>query len=503
MKIELIILSIVLVISIVVAIIFARPKSKIHLYCIFDTQKSKLLTSSVLVITILCCTVPMNLSPIWNGDIPEHRNQYEQITESILKGHLSFDYEVDKTLEELENPYSPKEREKNNATYHWDHSYYDGKYYMYFGIVPVFLVFLPFRIITGFSLNSYHATQLFTAVFIIGLFLVFYQLAKKFFRKISLGIYLYLSVAFSVMSVWYAVSAPALYCTAITSGLAMMIFGIYFWIKAVWGCDKRNPTIIYATLGSLFGALSFGCRPPIALGNIVILGLIYYYCRNKHFKRKLFGLIISISPYIIIGLLLAGYNYVRFNSIFEFGQSYQITVADIKNTPSLFNTSSVKEIIKVLISYIANIRKYLIHTGELTDLLSHGTFVSFPILFYIIIGLENSNSRHLIKKKHICLLVGIIMVAPMFILLADVIGSPDVLSRYRMDTYWIFSILAFIFISLLYETKNNKQKYSSFICYFSIVTVLVSIIMFLLPNDKNFTDYYYEDIINALLRVIN
>lgn len=490
MKVELIILSIAFAVSFIVAIFFARPKSTIHSSNVFDAKNNKIIISAVLVITILFCTIPMNLSPIWNGEIPGHRNQYEEITEAFLKGQLHFDYEVDASLQQLENPYSPEERTNNNAIFQWDHSYYNGKYYMYFGVVPVILVFLPFRVLTGFSLNTYHATQLFTALFIVGLFLVFYQLAKKFFSNISLGLYLYLSVAFSFMSIWYAVSAPALYCTAITSGLAMMIWGVYFWLKAVWECDKRKQSILFATLGSLFGALTFGCRPPLGLSNVVILALMFYYWKGKPFKRKWLDTIIFISPYIIVGISLALYNYVRFDSFVEFGQSYQLTITDIQNAPSLSNASTFKEKIDVLMMYLSNMREYLISSGKLTDLLSHGTFVAFPILFYIIIGFENTNSRQLIKKKQMGMLIGSLAVASILILLLDVMGSPDVLSRYRMDTYWIFGILAFIFICLVFEIKPFKQKYSSFICYFSIFTVIVSLALFLLPHDYNFTQYY-------------
>ena len=92
---------------------------------------------------------------------------------------------------------------------------------MYFGVVPVFLLFLPFRLITGMSLTTYHATQVFVALFICGVFANFYMMSKRFFKKMTLGMYLMLASAFSIMSVWYSVDAPALYCTAITGALCM------------------------------------------------------------------------------------------------------------------------------------------------------------------------------------------------------------------------------------------------------------------------------------------
>ena len=503
MKSEIIVLSVALISFFVVSLVFARPKSRLHSSGLFGSKKAKALIVIVTSITILCCTVPMNLAPKWNGEVPEHRDQYEKITESFLNGHLYFEYDVDEALEALDNPYSPEERIRNGVDFHWDHAYYNGHYYMYFGVVPVILAFLPFRLVTGVSLTTYHATQLFAALFIVGVFLLFYQLAKKFFPNLSLSVYLYLSVAFSVMSIWYAIAAPALYCTAIVSGLAMMIWGIYFWAKAVWGSEKRSSSIIYSTIGSLFGALTFGCRPTVALGNVIVLGMIVYYFKNKsHFKRKWIDVLVFISPYIIVGVLLAAYNYARFDSFLEFGQHYQLTGSDINNLPGLFDQSSFLSKIKLLLRYALNIVKYMFKTAEIRDFASNGTMLTFPIILYALFALENDQSRKLIKEKRIRLLVFLMVLTPFIILAADVMGSPDVLPRYRMDTNWIFGLLTFVSICLVYETKQNKRSFSSFICYCSVVTVIVCVLLFLCPYDSNFTMHYYGAIKEAIVNVI-
>ena len=88
---------------------------------------------AVALITMVCCILPMDNLPIWNGEFPEHRNQYELITESILDGRIDIVYGDEAELEALNNPYDPEEREATGVTYHWDHAYYDGHYYMYFG----------------------------------------------------------------------------------------------------------------------------------------------------------------------------------------------------------------------------------------------------------------------------------------------------------------------------------------------------------------------------------
>ena len=147
------------------------------------------------------------------------------MAESILNGHLYIDYpDIDPKLLALDNPYDFEARKAAEVSYHWDHAFYNGRYYMYFGIVPVFLLFLPYRFLTGTNLTTYHATQIFVSLFICGIFTTFYTLVKTFFRRMSLSIYLALSVAFSIVSVWYSTAAPALYCRGLHGDLEYFLF---------------------------------------------------------------------------------------------------------------------------------------------------------------------------------------------------------------------------------------------------------------------------------------
>ena len=75
---------------------------------------------------------------------------------------------------------------------------------------------------------------------IFGIFALFFLLRKRFFEKLSYALTVVLASCISLLSVWYASSAPALYCTAITSGIAMEIWSLYFFIKAVYATEKEN-----------------------------------------------------------------------------------------------------------------------------------------------------------------------------------------------------------------------------------------------------------------------
>ena len=183
-------------------------------------RKSTIVTIVLIVLLIAGSSYLMSLIHLYNGKKPDHRNQYELITEAFLKGQLYFDYDdIDPALLEMENPYSYGARKEAGVKFHWDHAFYKGKYYMYFGVVPVFLVFMPYRLLTGMSLTTYHATQLFTALTVIGLFVIFRFLAMKYMKDLPIGLYRVLATVFAMMSIMYSTSKPALYQTAISSGV--------------------------------------------------------------------------------------------------------------------------------------------------------------------------------------------------------------------------------------------------------------------------------------------
>ena len=77
--------------------------------------------------------------------------QYQKLAEAIADGHVYLDDQVPEWLKQMENPYDRNERGRLAAEtgepYLWDNVYYNGHYYVYFGIVPVLLAYLPYYLI--------------------------------------------------------------------------------------------------------------------------------------------------------------------------------------------------------------------------------------------------------------------------------------------------------------------------------------------------------------------
>lgn len=455
----------------------------------------KLCTIFAITVTILICTVPMGWSPIWNGEIPHHRDQYEKMAQALLEGRLFLE-EASPELAELSNPYDPDERQAAGVDYRWDHSYYNGKYYMYFGIVPVLLLFLPYLFVTGTSLTTYHATQIFTAIAIVGLYALFRLLSRLFFKQLPRATFWALFVALSIMSVWHSAAEPALYCTAVNAGIAFEIWSLYFFIKAVWDEKRENRQLFLAGIGALLGALVFGCRPPIGLANLLVLPALAVFLKQRSFSVSLLcKLFLAALPYVVVGAGLMIYNYLRFGNPFEFGQSYQLTIEDMTSYGYPLNGTG-------LFSLLSAVSNSLLDPGTVTPgfpyLSPNGAFLNFPILAFALCLLDSKSypavKRYQFMPFLLCVLLSIILIS-----VVHVLGSPYLYERYHMDIYFLAAIPCFAGIGVyLEECSGKKRRWFQLVVFvFAIWTVLASCLLWL-----NTFGSYHPEAIETVKQVI-
>ena len=459
---------------------------------ITDLKTNNILRQILFILYILILIIgvvyPMKLSPFWNGEVPEHRNQYELQAESFLNGHLYLDEEVSDELKAMENPYDNVAREENKIDFRWDHAYYNEHYYMYFGVVPVFLTFLPYRIVTGKALTTYHATQLFTAGIVIAFFVLFYYLRKKFFDKMPFAVYMILTTALTLASVWYFVAAPALYCTAISAAVFLIMWSLYFFIRTAFDDLSERKRLFFCGIGALFGALTFGCRPTVALTNIILIPLFYLQLKKISDNKGKIKTIITVAlPFIIIGILLALYNYVRFDNPMEFGQTYQLTRAD-QHEYSLFSGFNLLEVTN-------GFRSLFIHSYDFDTLFPYvkfnGIFFEFPI-FLVGVGcaIFSTDTRKNLKENKlvgVCICIILTICLSVFVMLSM---TPVIKERYKSDYIFLLSVWLFMvfgcWISGAVSTKKNRII-STVIIILSIVTAVTAILLFFIPYDANYT----------------
>ena len=475
---------------------FVYPRNKWHFVLMHELCLTHKIAIVVALFTTICISVmPMSLSPYWNGTLQylSDKQQYDRMADALLQGHLYIDNsDVDPALQSMENPYDNAERERLGVNFNWDEAYYQGHYYMYFGIVPTVLLFIPFKLLTGTALLTYQATQTFATLSIIGLFYLFYIFWRSFFPKFPFSLYLILASAFSILSIGYSISAPALYCTAIVSGICLMVWSIICFFKAVLlqaDSPKRN---VYLLLGAILGALAFGCRPPVAIANLIVFVLIYKALQNDTYKNKVTirTIALFIVPYIVVGVVLMAYNYARFGNVFEFGQSYQLTLADQHNYMSFLDRFDLRQI---LTGFWLNLYAPCGLSDTFPFLRYNGFFLNYPIL--LLTGkIFSKPVVALLKERRLYSFSMVTFLTSFFIILLDVYWSPFLSKRYHLDFLYLLCIVTFLVIAAWLEVVQNKKRKLLLFCItlLAFYVFVAEFLFFCIPFDGNYVMCYPE-----------
>ena len=419
------------------------------------------------IITIVCCILPMNLSNIWTGKVDytvgwRQLTEYDDLAQSILHGHVNIDSDIlDPKLETLENPYDWQQRDAAGITLCWDRAYYNGHLYMYYGVIPVLLLFLPYRFLTGNALPCFRATQIFTIFIILGIIALLKKFWKNYFQNVGLSVYLALCASTSAISLWYIISAPGIYCLAIASGICMELWSLNFFIK------------------------------------------------DHSFSKKLLrDLIIAALPYLIICVLLGLYNYVRFDSPFEFGQSYQLTSADQRNLEGFFASFDAKnflsQFINILFAPMQRTPVTFSNGMTINYLGFSGICFEFPVLFLTLLIFVRPINNYLKENKIYSLLITLFFV-PIIIIITIILNSPFATERYKCDFLFLIAINTVVLIMCalhLIKSEKVRKTLSIIFILISIFSIIKCILLFLVPNDFNWT-FNNPDNLYKILHLFN
>lgn len=460
-----------------------RPSSKLH-RIVMDTLGKKEWGICFLVIAVTCLTAlyGCTVSDWWSDQGPDYQFQYEKMTEAVLDGHLYLDLEVSPELAALENPYDPFARSEAEASFCWDHVFYQGHYYMYFGVVPVFLLFLPLKLI-GITLLSYQATAIFVLGIILGMFAVWYEIVKTLCPKMMLSSYLSIGVAASWISVWYAVKYPALYCTAISGGVCMAVWGFYFCYKAYVVQPFSKHSVLYAGIGALCSALTFGCRPTVGLSCICLIPLLFHYykqCEQKKQFWKTFG--VFCIPFAVVAVLLMLYNAARFGNPFEFGQSYQLTTVDQHQYSQ--NTFRLHECLSGLWFHLF---QYEGVSQEFPFIHHDGCLVLFPVLWigFRSFGMTNhkEGNRTMVKGLAVTMALAVFLIS-----CYHVTWAPIMFRRYSMDFYFLLCFLMMFGVCSLFWDSHHPSKTAWHLTLLGTAVCVVCFLLFFVAYDYSIAD---------------
>lgn len=466
-----------------------------------------LMAANIVLSGIMCFSNPMFINPGL-----EHHHQYDKLAQSFINGHVYLDYaEPPQSLIDMENPYDKDGRDKvmaqTQSSYKWDTAYYDGKYYVYFGALPVILYYMPHRLMTGEEFSTHAGVFLNLVFFIFFAFLLVRAIIKKYFKDIPFVNYLMLSQVFVMSSgIVFAMRRPDLYAMPITMGLGFTTSGLYFWVTAL-DCRTKVMRCVKLAVGSLFMALVAGCRPQMLIASFLAIPLFWkdVFKNKKLFSKTSLGETLAfVLPYVPVAAAAMWYNYARFGSVFDFGANYNLTTNDM--TRRGFNIGRLPfGLFAYFIQLPVTYAKFPFITGTnlgnnymgttICEMMCGGVLATQPLLWLLAFTRSLKDD---LKKKGI---FGFVVCSAVFSVVVAAVDTEmaGILYRYYLDYSYLLLVPA-VMVALTFCEKG-ETKISYIINLLCIGCICYDFALVFLQGDF-YTDYtnpnFYYAVTSAL-----
>ncbi len=414
--------------------------------------------AAVILLQIGLFTGAVLLNPIYREVPWEHHMQYHKLAVALSEGHLYLDEVPPTSLLTMENPYDFDSRdrilENTGEECLWDVAYYHGAYYVYFGVVPVLVFYLPWYLVTGTAFPTWVGILIVGILLIVGTFWLTYELRRKYFPKVPFMTWILTTLmmingcgALTIMR------RPDYYSLPILMGVALSVYGIAFWLSSL---EETKVNGWKLAAGCLCMALVAGCRPQLLLGSFLIFPIFW----NAVFKnRQLFSrdsrgkTTAAILMYAVVAACLMIYNYKRFGSVFDFGANYNLTTNDMTKRGvelgripyALFTYLFQLPAVSAAFPYILEVMHKTTYLGKT---ISEGTFGGFftvnliPFAAFLVMGHRMwfaENGKMTESGKRMYGMAGLSLLSGIVIVIADA-EAAGILQRYYSDFGWLFYI---------------------------------------------------------------
>lgn len=488
----------------------------------FCTKLAVIVTVIALIAAVKIVSVNSKLETLsdWKNELKqESGNQISmELVDAFEAGSSSLLFDVDEKLLELENPYDWGLRNDSVAEAKWDHVMYNGKYYSYYGIAPVILLFLPYHMITGYYFPTNIAVMLFGMAGIVFLTMTYMTFIKKYFWNIKSNIVISGLIIIQLVSgIWYAIGRTLFYEISISSGFAFVTLGAYFLLSSnVTGGGRVS--IPRSALASLFLATAVLCRPTLAV--YCISACIFFLLgipsasriildegsvNGVNKSRRAGYIICAFAPMFILGFVQMYYNYIRFDSPLDFGIQYSLTINDF--THSQYHTNFVLiGLYNYLIAPLSFKLEFPFISTEFTRLDVNGyyfsdtgntsgiLFLALPVFAYFMAGKAYRLADRKTRLKKALLMAVPCIIMP-FVIICSIWESGYAV-RYTADFSWEIITGAYVIAFFLYSKCENIQikklfeKFMAFSVVWSLAVNGFQIFNFAFSEDK-FPVFYY------------
>lgn len=419
----------------------------------------------------------------------KNAQQYAELAKSITEGHLYLDETPPDWLVQMDDPYDKGARDElqkhTGKDYLFDVAYYDGHYYVYFGVVPVLIYYLPFYLITGSPFPTAIGVLISGLFFIIGTTLLLLLFARRHFKKVSLGLFLLLQISLITCSgMLYLFKLPTFYALPIMTGLAFSVWGLYLWMR---GRSLDTPCGWYLA-GSLCMALVLGCRPQLMVLSLIAFPLFWRrYITNRRIMMRegQKELCCLLGPYVIVFAGIFAYNYARFGSFTNFGANYNLTMNDMTKrgfsvgrlAPALFAYFLQAPNMVGEFPYLQAVDFQTTYLGQtIRENTYGGLFACIPLLWVLFFSVPVLKMRIRTRQTHTVAGVAAIMIVMGIVVACLDAEMAGILQRYFADFSFLFLAAAALIVFIVNENITHGTQMANILLKGLIALVTLSVL---------------------------
>lgn len=478
-----------------------RPKSELYNYKLLNNKYSKYIVLGYVLVQSIFFISIVNMNPMFTDKslYLENQHQYELLAQSLANKQVNINFEESEILKNMENPYDFVLRvdllRENNEPEHLDFAYFNHKFYVYFGIIPCLIFYLPYYLITGNNMHNYIVISILLVLTTIAILKLLKVFVEKYFKNISIIHYLLVGALFiNTCGLLYIAKRPDFYSVPILTALCFTIYGLYFWFSSI---KDNRINKVRLTIGSICMALVAGCRPQFLLGSFFSLIIFkdYFIDSLKNNKKDLIKSILCFAiPYILVAAGIMYYNNIRFGSPFDFGANYNLTGNDM--TRRGFNYDRIGlGIYYFLLSVPVLIP--LFPFAQYSDVQTNymGFTMGEPLfggLFFkniiLLLGLISFKLKKIINNKTLFYISVLANIFGIIIVIVDT-QMAGILPRYTSDFAWLFylstAISIFAIINHFEDKKNRTTILNSILLILFIYGIFYAFIE--IPTDLSLT----------------
>ena len=351
----------------------------------------------------------------------------------------------------------------------FDSSYYKGKLYLYFGITPILLFYLPFNIITNLYLTDKIVVLFLTCLSLFLSLLLLKEITKILkFNVPKPTVILSIFIIGLCNYIPFVVIRGCIFEVAILTANVLLILSfllLYFYLEE----KKPNKRIFFLFLMSLSLSLSVGARPfyVFHIPLFYFLILFFEYKKNKDIKKILKVSFVFLVPCLFYGTILAMYNYLRFDSIFEFGFKYTLNFENhYEQIPSIkdsllaikYNLFQAPDIVQKTFFSLTKAEGHLFANEAVI-----GIFWAFPLIFSFAFLPKFLLDTAKKNNNIVGIIILMLFVAGMNLFVTSFIGM---VSRYFFEYMSLVVSISLILFYYLYSNEDSKLSKTILNIYF-------------------------------------